>query len=84
MRRKSIRTPHPLSMIERMQQERAGIAPGTYCAVHMVKGAPVIRGGRRVGTQRNGGKAIGPCPRYALILVDDTPLCEAHAGHAAH
>jgi hypothetical protein len=78
MRRKGIRTPHDLSIIERMQQEQAGIEPGTLCCVQMVKGTGVYRGGHRVGTIRDGGRKIGPCPRYAVVLVDGVPLCDAH------
>ncbi len=72
------RTPHNLSVIERMQQERAGLEPGTRCAVHMIKGIAVIKGGRRVGTRRDKGASIGQCPRYATISKDGVPLCDAH------
>lgn len=75
---KYIRTPLPLSAVERMQQERAGIPLGTTCAVSMVKGTPIRRGGRRIGTKRDGGTPIGRCPRYATMLCNGEPRCEAH------
>lgn len=80
MRRQYTRTPHILSFTERIAQINAGLEPGTMCSVGMVKGTAVIKGGRRVGTKRDGGTPIGQCPRYAVKVVNGQPLCSAH-GH---
>ncbi len=80
MPRKYTRTPHPLSVLERMQQERAGIEPGTYCAVHMSKGVSRYEGRTRVGRK---AVSIGDCPRYAVHLIDGVPLCDAHKRSAS-
>lgn len=80
MPRQYTRTPQLPTYIEREQQISAGLEPGTRCSVGMVKGTAVYKGGRRVGTKRDGGTPIGRCPRYAVKIVNGQPLCAAH-GH---
>jgi len=75
MSRQYTRTPEALSILERMTQERAGIEPGTTCAVHMFKGQRTYIGH---GETVRKAKKIGQCPRYAMVIRDGIALCDAH------